>query len=320
VVVRSYFPFLIVHDLIEQGAVGVVNLSLADGGHLGHYTAAMYPCPPAPEFAGRPLHIPGVTLSAEDGRQLESLLDGKSSVTVRIEHRAHYRKGQSANVVGEVEGTSQASGHIILGAHHDTQLEGIGACDNGTGLATLLAAARRWAMLPTRRTAVFVAFADEEHGLYGATDYCKRHLAELEGAAVMFNLDAVAWRADASLRLEADPAVREFLTRRLTDRGWSAEHADPSAVPGADHVPFIDSGVPGVWLWRYPPQHPCFHTSGDRLELIDPELFADTASCAIDLARTAADHSGGFDRARPSRRWAASFSEQPDLSGNGSPA
>ena len=49
---------------MARGPVGIAVISDVRDGIIGQYSALMYPPPEAPEFAGRPLPIPGVTIRA----------------------------------------------------------------------------------------------------------------------------------------------------------------------------------------------------------------------------------------------------------------
>jgi Zn-dependent M28 family amino/carboxypeptidase len=220
-------------------------------------------------------------------------------------HRATYSPVTTANIVAEVEGTALPEERVILGAHYDTQLEGIGACDNATGIAALVELARACTARPRRRTVVFVALANEEHGFHGAIDYCRRHASTLEQTVGMVNLDALAWAYPARRALHADPSIRDYAIARARETGWDPEAVvDASLLVGSDHNPFIDAGVPACWLWRYPPQHPAYHSAGDVIDLVDFELVAQTARAAGHTAFSLADEPDArLGRSRPTRRW-----------------
>ena len=66
------------------------------------------------------------------------------------------------NVEGRIPGTSYRDEVVIVGAHYDS-LEGtVGANDNASGIAGLLALARSFAGQATSRELRFVAFVNEE--------------------------------------------------------------------------------------------------------------------------------------------------------------
>ncbi len=193
----------------------------------------------------------------------------------------------------------------MLGGHYDTQLEGVGACDNATGVAATIELARVAAAHPRRRTLTFVAFGDEEHGFHGGVDYCRRHAATLERTAGMICLDALAWVYPGRRSVHADPSFQAYAIARATEVGWPPEDVvDASLLLGSDHNPFIDAGVPAAWFWRYPPQHFGYHSTGDALELVDFALVAEVTAVVGHTAFSLADEPGSpLGRSRPTRRW-----------------
>jgi hypothetical protein len=70
-----------------------------------------------------------------------------------------------ANVVAEIAGGDEV---VIVGAHYDTCGSTPGADDNASGVAGMLALARRLAVFSPRRTIRFVAFVNEEPPYFGS--------------------------------------------------------------------------------------------------------------------------------------------------------
>jgi hypothetical protein len=296
-VIDGPFPFRHAAELARRGAAAIVVISSAPAGTLAHYTAELYPRRPDPRG---PLPVPGVVVDAADRERL--IHDG---VALRVEHAADYAQVSTANVVATVRGGALAHERVIVVAHYDSQIAGLGAWDNGSGLAAMLVLARAWAAAPTARTAVFVATAEEEQGVSGAIEYCRRNAADAAHTLAVVNLDTLAWTANGTLDLQVDPAIREPALALLKQAGCVLrETADASLAPGADHHPFIDAGVPGVWLWPGPPSNPNYHSAQDVVANIDFECAARHAGFVEQLARGLAE-----DRAlrptpsRPARRW-----------------
>lgn len=297
--VATSYPYLFVEDLHRLGAVGIVVLGDAPDGHCRNLNAMMYPAlVERPNGSHHP--IPGVSLSkiASD-RFLAHIKDGGR---INLVHRAEYPIVSTGNVIGELSGLG--NGEVVIGAHYDTQLHGVGASDNALGVACMLEVMR---VLKTRshlRRVVAVAFADEEAGFRGSADYVRRHSDRLAGTVGMVNLDALACAA-AQRSLHADPSIMNFALNAAAAVGWHAENsADASLFPGSDHNPFIDAGVPAAFFWRSPPVHPYYHTPGDTLDRIDFEVALETATAAAaTVMRLANDGELPFGRARPARRW-----------------
>ena len=82
----------------------------------------------------------------------------------------------SASVVGDIPGTDRASEIVILGAHLDSWDPGVGALDDGAGVAIMMSVAKLVAGLDMkpRRTIRVVLFANEEFGTSGSQAYVAR--------------------------------------------------------------------------------------------------------------------------------------------------
>jgi hypothetical protein len=80
---------------------------------------------------------------------------------------------RSANVVGDIPGTDLANEIVILGAHLDSWDPGVGALDDGAGVAIMMGVARLINELDVkpRRTIRVVLFANEEFGTSGSLAY-----------------------------------------------------------------------------------------------------------------------------------------------------
>lgn len=303
-VAHAYFTFLVAPQLAERGIAGLVNVGETPDGLVGHFTAALYPPPLEPPWEGRVLPFPGVTIEAQDARRLLAMSSARP-LRVKIEHRARYREKVTANVVAEIPAAGGSDELVVVGAHYDTQLEGPGAADNGTGVATLLELARCWRRLRPRRTIVLVAFAAEEPALWGSYRYAFEHRDQAERTVGMVNLDAMGLPFPGRRVVMADQSIAGFATDRARRIGWDAEaQLDASLHPFADYAPFVDAGIPACWLWRFPPQHPYYHSAGDTPAYVDGDRFAEDARAAAAVALALAEEPEiSLGRARPTRRW-----------------
>jgi hypothetical protein len=277
-IVRSGVPMTVVPALVARGVAGVVVIGEAPDGLNNHFTAAFYPPPLAPPWEGRVLPVPGVTVEAKAGERLLALLSA-GPTRLRLEHRAAYETATSANVIAEIPGTDPDAARVVVGAHYDTQLESPGAADNATGLAALLGIARAWAGLRPLRTIELVAFGVEEPAAWGASNFVARR--DPESIAAMINLDALGAPIDATRTIVADPRLAPFAAESAGATGWEVEQQlDARDFPYADHVPFIAAGIPAAWIWRYPPPHPYYHSSGDTPRWVNFTRLAEDATAS----------------------------------------
>lgn len=161
------------------------------------------------------------------------------------------RPAESANVIAELPGTDPAAGVLFLGGHHDTQADSVGADDNGSGVAAIIAIAGALAGVPRRRTIRIISFGAEEQLSVGSAVYVRRHRETVAAAGrFMLNFDAfgshLGW---TSLVCNGPEGIGPFLARHLRASGHYVKVVT-DLVPYADHFPFVAAGVPAVWIGR----------------------------------------------------------------------
>ncbi|MEY2573503.1 MAG: hypothetical protein QOJ87_1716, partial [Verrucomicrobiota bacterium] len=91
---------------------------------------------------------------------------------------------------------------LVIGAHYDSVSGCPGANDNGSGVAALLALARRFAGKPSRQTLRFVAFVNEEPPYFqteemGSFVYAKRCKERGDRITGMISLETIGYFSDA---------------------------------------------------------------------------------------------------------------------------
>jgi hypothetical protein len=106
---------------------------------------------------------------------------------------------QSANVSGEIPGTSQDPGIILITGHLDAITYtspyefAPGADDNASGCATVLEAARIMSQYQFPNTVRFVCFGAEELGLIGSEYYAENAFNAGDPIVAVMNLDMVLY-------------------------------------------------------------------------------------------------------------------------------
>jgi hypothetical protein len=104
------------------------------------------------------------------------------------------------NIEAEIPGTRPEI--IVIGAHYDSVFGAPGANDNGSGVAAMLALARRFAGKTTGQTLRFVAFVNEEPPYFqteqmGSLVYAKRCKARGDQISAMISLETIGYFSDA---------------------------------------------------------------------------------------------------------------------------
>ncbi len=249
------------------GAVGVLIRSIGTDHNRLPHTGAV-------DYVAEVPKIPAAALAIPDAEMLERLVRAGKPVRVRFTLTCGDRpEAESANVIGEIRGSTKPDEIVLLGAHRDSWDLGTGAIDDGAGCGIVIEAARLIGMLPKHpaRTIRICLYANEENGLAGGKAYFKTHQAELDKHAVALESDSgtdypigLAWTAGAS----AEPFARE-VAAILTPLGAGTLS---SGGAGADTGTLKIAGVPMFSLRqdssRYFDYH---HTANDTFDKIDPE-------------------------------------------------
>ncbi|MDA1347264.1 MAG: M28 family metallopeptidase [Chloroflexi bacterium] len=219
--------------------------------------------------------IPVVTTSLEMGEAILELLERRDvEATVSVANDLV----ESRNVIAEIPGTDGRV--VVLGGHYDTVPGVPGANDNGSGIASLIAAAEEIAGSDYPFTVRIIAFGAEELGLHGSEHYVNS-LSEEERAAIvaMLNYDALAGSdvlgvtGDSDLQDTAVELARDIgieLRRRLLPRNASSDHAS-----------FLNANIPAVFFMDN--DFSRIHTPYDRLDFIRPELMGQSVVIGLAL-------------------------------------
>ena len=197
---------------------------------------------------------------------------------------------------------------VLIGAHYDSVFGSPGANDNGSGVAALLALARRFAGKPAQQTLRFVAFVNEEPPYFlteqmGSFVYAGRCKARGDRISAMISLETIGYFSDAphSQTYPAPglgvfyPTVGNFIgfvsnvhSRALLRRSITLfrKHAKipsegaalPSFVPGvswSDQWAFWQHGYPGIMITDTAPfRYPHYHSATDTPDKLDYDRFA----------------------------------------------
>ena len=210
------------------------------------------------------------------------------------------------NIEAEIRGNRPEI--LLIGAHYDSVFGSPGANDNGSGVAAMLALARRFAGKPAQHTLRFVAFVNEEPpyfltGQMGSFVYAGRCKARGDRISVMISLETIGYFSDAphSQTYPAPglgvfyPNVGNFIgfvsnvpSRNLLRRAIalfrkqakipSEGAALPAFIPGvswSDQWSFWQHGYPGIMITDTAPfRYPHYHRATDTHDKLDYDRFA----------------------------------------------
>ncbi|MBL8746899.1 MAG: M28 family peptidase [Phycisphaerae bacterium] len=123
-------------------------------------------------------------------------LEGGPDLRVRVMVKQERRLTKTANIIGTLRGSKYPDELIIVGCHHDAWC--FGAADPLAGTHVLLESARLFGEAAKRgerpeRTVIFAAWAAEEHGIVGSSEWVEANIDRLmKGGVAYFNLDMAA--------------------------------------------------------------------------------------------------------------------------------
>ncbi|HZF78654.1 MAG TPA: M20/M25/M40 family metallo-hydrolase [Rubrivivax sp.] len=266
-------------------ALGIRSIGTSggkDGERVAHTGAMRYEL-------GLP-RIPAFAVSVVDADRMAALHgEGK---TLRLDLQLQAKSGVEAtthNVIAEVPGGELAQEIVLISAHLDSWDLGVGALDDGAGVAIVTAAAallRRAGKTP-RRTIRVVLFGNEENGFDGALAYGARYKDQVHQLVAESDFGAGRiYALRGRVQPQALPLV-ETMAATLAPLGvaWPSEDAN-SATPGPDAAVLMRRHRwPALQLSQdgsaYFDVH---HTAHDTLDRIDratlPQNVACWAACA----------------------------------------
>jgi hypothetical protein len=234
--------------------------------------------------------------------------DGTRALRLRGEGdtAAAGRTVEGVNLIGLVRGADPAvrDEAVVVGAHYDH--EGIGpavdgdsvyngADDDGSGVVTVLAAARALAAGPApRRTVIFLLTTAEEEGILGTLHYVAHPVVPLASTVADLQVEMIG-RPDS---LAGGPGKfwltgfeRSTMGERLAAAGIPVV-ADPRPefrfFERSDNIVFAWEGIPGHTLSSFG-MHSDYHKPSDEVERIDFDHLAAAADAVTRAVRVIAD-------------------------------
>ncbi len=172
---------------------------------------------------------------------------------------------------------------LLIAAHYDSVFGSPGANDNGSGVAAILALARRFAGKPAEHTLRFVAFVNEEPPYFqtsqmGSFVYASRCKARGDQISAMISLETIGYFSDVA-NVHSWPLLRRaigFFRRYAQIPSEGA--ALPSFIPGvawSDQWSFWRHGYRGIMITDTAPfRYPHYHASTDTPDKLDYDRFA----------------------------------------------
>ena len=248
----------------EAGAAAVVIYNNVPGNFQGRLSS--------------PASIPAVSISRDDGQQIEELLSaGAVEATVSVIEELL----PSRNVIAEKTGTGDAV--VVLGGHYDTVADIVGANDNASGTAVLLTLAGQLAGENLPFTVRFIAFGSEELGLRGSRHYVASLTGtQLDRIRAMFNFDALG--SGESLKILGTEELTDLAVAQGDAQDINVRVTSPPQGATSDHQSFADAGIPVLMFVS--DDFSRLHKPSDTLQFVEPSLLGDAAELALFLLKS----------------------------------
>jgi Zn-dependent M28 family amino/carboxypeptidase len=297
----------------EHGALGllVVNGPIFHAGEplrrpradgAGYMTSGLAAALISDSLGNALVHSSGMTLEQAQ-RAIEAHgtphslpLADTASVTVTLKRT----RASIANVVGSIPGRD-TSRVLVVGAHYDhlgyggesslapdLHVPHVGADDNASGVAALVATATRFAKLASRGPAprhelVFIAFTGEESGVLGSGHFVEDPPFPLPTLEAMLNMDMVGRLRDNKLMVMGTGTAAEFpaLVANVNASDRFEIKTSSDGFGPSDHSSFYKKKVPVLMLFTG--SHADYHKPSDTWDKINYTGLARVARFATRL-------------------------------------
>lgn len=198
------------------------------------------------------------------------------------------------NLLAKIDGTDNAATAIVLTAHYDHlgvvgDKTYLGADDNASGVAAVLAIADYVKHRPLRHTLIVALVDEEERGLVGARAlFAEQQLVNSDSkpmqVAFNINLDMLSRNTDDQLFVVGSWAYPKFAgiltaVQQTTpihlilgnDRPWYIAGRTPDWRDDSDHGVFAEQGIPN-WYFGVP-DHADYHQPTDSADKADRDFY-----------------------------------------------
>lgn len=201
------------------------------------------------------------------------------------------------NVLAVKEGQVHPERKVLICAHYDAMPGGTtapGADDDGSGVCSVLEAARVLAGTTFENTLVFALWDEEEQGLIGSAYHAAAAAGNDEEITAVINMDAIGYDGDGDglMRIHTRPvansiAIKDSALVVNTTYGLGL----PIAInnPGetySDHASFWNQGYGAILVIEDfdDDPNPHYHTPSDQLQYLDTAYWRGLAKLAIGTA------------------------------------
>ena len=186
------------------------------------------------------------------------------------------RGSRAPNVICTMAGESNST--IVVGGHFDYITDGSGAVDDWSGAVLLPSLYQSLKERSRHHRFVFVAFAREEDGLYGSTEYVES-LSPAERTSIhgMINLECLGTAAPKVWASRADKQLLSFYVQAAHALHLEAAGSNVDKVGDDDSHPFLEANIPVLTIHSLTNQtFGLLHSPRDTVKAIHPADYYDS--------------------------------------------
>jgi len=173
-------------------------------------------------------------------------------------HNWNFGGFEGKNIVATIPGNNpESDGIFIISAHYDCSEGSVGANDDGSGVAGIIAIAEILSDYCLNYTIKFIAFSGEEVGTYGSFIYARDSYNNGDNIIAVLNVDMIGYAVTfkgsnliSFLHPERSSWIFNFaeaVSNNYYDYFYLKVESKPNHR-GADHQAFVDFGYDGVWI------------------------------------------------------------------------
>lgn len=205
------------------------------------------------------------------------------------------------NILAIQPGMVYPNQYLILCAHYDCMPNvnvAPAADDDGSGVATVLEAARILSQYQFEYTIVYAIWDEEEQGLAGSAAYATQADNQNDSLIGVLNMDAIAWDSDSNnvAMIHTGATANSLQLAMMIDDvnidytiGLDLNLINPGATY-SDHASFWNHGFGAVLIiedWQFD-ANPHYHTITDKVQYFNAAYFHRMAKLSIGSTATLA--------------------------------
>ena len=200
----------------------------------------------------------------------------------QVKVNATYEKNsKTMNVIAMIEGSDPKikNEFLIIGAHldHVGSQAGLlfpGANDNASGSAGVLEIAKAFIKggIQPKRSVIFVLFASEEQGLFGAKHFVESWKLGYDKITAMLNLDCIGYGDSIQVGNGKSAPTLWEIANQIDETSFNSMVKSTWNGGGADATPFYEKGIPCLYFVTTN-SYEHLHLPSDKVETLNPVLY-----------------------------------------------